>query len=63
MRLTSQVATAQPAPTKNPTQNQTMISSRLTFVGIGICPSFSSPNKTTSQSVLNTSVTKVMATK
>ena len=34
MRPTSHVATAQPAPVKNPTQNQTIISSRLTFVGI-----------------------------
>jgi hypothetical protein len=34
MRLTSHVATAHPAPVKNPTQAQTTISSRLTFVGI-----------------------------
>ena len=34
MRPTSHVATAHPAPVKNPTQAQTTISSRLTFVGI-----------------------------
>ena len=38
MRPTSHVATAQPAPVKNPTQNQTIISSRLTFVGILFSP-------------------------
>ena len=39
MRPTSHVATAQPAPVKNPTQAQTIISSRLTFVGILFLPS------------------------
>jgi hypothetical protein len=34
MRPTSHVATAQPAPVKKPTQNQTPISSRLSLVGI-----------------------------
>ena len=38
MRPTSHVASAQPAPVKNPTQAQTTISSTLTFVGILISP-------------------------